>query len=199
VTAFIETVTDEYVPVARIAVIGDKTDRDGDLHFETSFHRVQTIDGERYKIASHTMARHVVTTIPVPAGSWECLVPVYIIDEIVDRIQAYPVMAWAINLLGEIRPIVPDTMAVEPGKFGLRKAVRKPAPCRTTNRGRGSAGKLSRVGTDFELDALPCRHAADYGSSGSVARARLRKEVRLRRSEPIPEENCDKQGVYETA
>jgi hypothetical protein len=55
------------------------------------------------------MAQHVVGMIP--ADGWECLLPCVSEDDIV-VIKAVPVIAWAINPLGEIRPIIPNLMAV---------------------------------------------------------------------------------------
>jgi hypothetical protein len=108
-TTFIETLTGEYLPIDRIASIGEKTDQDGDVHFRTHFHRVQTIDGKEHKIWAPTMASHVVSM--TPADGWECLIPRCTYDDSI-TIDVVPVLAWGSNLLGERLCITPDGMIV---------------------------------------------------------------------------------------
>jgi hypothetical protein len=70
------------------------------------------------------MFKHVLSMLP--ADGWECLVASYRIDVPPGTpvtIRTAPVIAWAINPLGAILPIMPYVMRVKTaGPCGFRKA-----------------------------------------------------------------------------
>jgi hypothetical protein len=122
-TTFIETAPSSIrIPADRIDSIGRKTQ---DEHLGLLSYYPVHVDGQTHRVEVYAMAQHVVAMMP--ADGWECLTLSWDPPEDDGRngrpaIRTVPVVAWALNPLGEIRPVLPNLMPVETcDNLGLRK------------------------------------------------------------------------------
>jgi hypothetical protein len=101
------------IALDRIAKISDWPDRKG-------LHTVITTDDREFLVTAHTASNTVISM--VAADAWECLTVITDDDRRPADLFIQPILAWGLNLFGDVLQITPDELKPEDMEpFALRK------------------------------------------------------------------------------